>query len=86
MVSVKLMSAMPSAHGHISCASVRSGRRNDGRPEGTAPTTDTPRVCSAQMAVAPMAAPSTISGAGHLGLTFSISASTAIVPKPMARR
>ena len=31
-----------------------------------------------------MAAPSTISGAGHLGLNFSISASTAMVPKPMA--
>jgi hypothetical protein len=82
MVSVKLMSAMPSAPGHMAWASERSGKRNDGRPDGTAPTTDTPLLCSAHAAVAPMAAPSTINGAGSFGRNFLMNASAAMVPSP----
>ena len=41
-VSVKLMSAMPSAAGHNPATSARSGMVGDGRPVGTWPTVLTP--------------------------------------------
>src|SRR6185436_10376076 len=83
IVSVKLMSAIPSAPGHMACANDRSGSLNDGNPDGTAPTTETPLLCRLHTPAATMAAPSTIRGAGHLGSAFLISASTAIEPRPI---
>src|SRR6185436_17625615 len=83
IVSVKLMSAIPSAPGHMASAIDRSGRRKDGNPEGTAPTNETPLLCSAQIPAAAIAAPSTISGAGHFGRNFLMSASTTMEPTPI---
>ena len=48
MLSVKLMSAMPAAAGHIASASARSGSIRCGRPPATAPTVATPACLEAQ--------------------------------------
>ena len=65
--SVKLISAMPTAAGHI-CRTISScGQVNDGRPRGTSPTIATPAACSPSNAETTMAAATASSGAGALG-------------------
>ena len=79
IVSVKLISAMPSAPGASCAASARSGRVGFGRPCGMRPTVDTPTACSPSNHDAAMLAPTAISGAGECGFQRSIAISSAKV-------
>ena len=67
IVSVKLISAMPHAPGHICRASDSSGRVRCGNPLGTAPTRSIPRLCQPSSAAPAIAAATAISGAGQRG-------------------
>ena len=73
MVSVKLISAMPSAAGHSISSRLRSGLENAGSPPGTVPTTLTPAASSPSSDEAAIAPPMAITGAGARGNTLATS-------------
>ena len=87
-VSVKLMSAMPSAAGQSSSASdftsARSGIVSDGSPEGIAPTSSTPCAGRSSQVTPAMATAIAISGAGQPCRNFSMPPMIAIVSTPTA--
>ena len=73
MLSVKLISAMPSASGHSFRRATDRGFVNDGNPAGTAPTVSTPCARRPNSATATIAAATTNSGAGARGTKRSSS-------------
>ena len=79
IVSVKLISAIPSAPGTNCSISARSGSVSDGKPCGIRPTVETPSACSPKNHDAAMAPPTATSGAGECGHRRSMPISTANV-------
>ena len=72
IVSVKLISAMPSAAAQSVASSERSGIVSDGKPVGTLPTISTPCDVQAEQRHAPRSpTPTAISGAGSFGANCS---------------
>ena len=76
IVSVKLISAMPSAPGSNCSISARSGSVSDGKPCGIRPTVETPRACRPKNHAAAMPPPTATSGAGECGKSRSMPIST----------
>src|SRR6516165_3759427 len=85
IVSVKLISAIPSADGQRCSNSEKSGIVNDGKPSGIRPTPCTPWAPSPRNAKAAIPAPTAISGAGPRGNNRSIPSNIAIVNNPTAK-
>lgn len=79
IVSVKLISAMPSAPGRSCSTSARSGSVSEGRPCGITPTVETPRPSRPSSHAAAMPPPTATSGAGECGHRRSMPNSTSRV-------
>jgi hypothetical protein len=79
IVSVKLISAMPSAPGTSCQTRPASGIVSDGKPCGISPTIDTPFDCRLKIHDAAMAPPTATSGAGARGQNRSMPTSTSSV-------
>ena len=84
MLSVKLISAMPSAPGQSSRASDRSGITSCGSPAGIGPTMATPAASRPSHAETAMATPTAMSGAGDFGRKCSSPTRMPIVTAAMA--
>ncbi len=76
IVSVKLISAIPSAPGANCATSERSGRVSDGNPGGIRPTVETPNPASPKNQDAAMPPPTATNGAGEWGHSRSMAIST----------
>lgn len=85
MLSVKLISAMPSAPGSNCSISAGSGRVSDGKPCGISPTVATPRAGRPSSQAAAMPPPTAISGAGECGHRRSMPTSTTRLAVATAR-
>jgi len=85
MDSVKLISAMPRAAGHIRANSDWSGSTHDGRPDGIVPTRATPAARRSNRPDAATATPTATSGAGTRGTSFGSATIIAIVAAATAR-
>ena len=79
IVSVKLISAIPSAPGANCWISERSGNVSAGKPCGIRPTVETPSACRPKNHDAAMAPPTATRGAGECGQRRSMPISTANV-------
>ena len=79
IVSVKLISAIPSAPGTSCSISARSGSVSDGNPCGIRPTVETPSACRPKNHDAAMPPPTATSGAGECGQSRSMPISTSSV-------
>ena len=79
IVSVKLISAIPSAPGDNCAISARSGSVRDGNPCGIRPTVETPSAFRPKNHDAAMPPPTATNGAGEWGHNRSIPISTANV-------
>ena len=76
IVSVKLISAIPSAPGTNCSINAGSGIVSDGNPCGIRPTVETPSACRPKNHAAAMPPPTATSGAGECGHRRSIPIST----------
>ncbi len=76
IVSVKLISAIPSAPGTSCWISARSGSVSDGKPCGMCPTVETPSACRPRNHVAAIPPPTATSGAGECGHSRSMPINT----------
>ena len=92
IVSVKLISAIPSAPGTNCSISARSGIVSDGNPCGMRPTVETPSACRPKNHAAAMPPPTATSGAGECGhrrsmpiRTTNVAAATASVISEVSR-
>ena len=85
MVSVKLISAIPSAPGTNCSISAGSGSVSEGKPCGIRPTIETPAAFSPKNHDAAMLPPTATSGAGECGHSRSMPISTANVATATAR-
>jgi hypothetical protein len=77
MVSVKLISAMPSAPGSSASTSAGSGQVSVGSPRGMSPTVATPAACRPKKPEAAIARPTASSGAAECGFQRSMPTSSA---------
>src|SRR5215813_1327719 len=81
-VSVKLISAIPTAPGHNAAARERFGITGDGKPLGMWPTSATPWVCRLSKYAPAIPDITAMSGAGAFGANLSSSTSIAIIDTP----